>query len=118
MELEKGDKSLSVLMTNMNHTDPHSIKVVEALKNFYESLYPLPSSFELANGTLNPFLHMDELVKEKVEEVEEESGVLVYLVIGILAFSICFVSCKIMLSCTRDQRQSKRDVKYRKMLSA
>jgi len=34
------------LNDNMNHNDPSSADVVKVLRNFYESLYPLPSSFE------------------------------------------------------------------------
>jgi UDP-N-acetylglucosamine-lysosomal-enzyme len=63
------------LNDNMNHSDPNSlqvlfccgsivifVKVVKVLKDFYESLYPLPSSFELPSGTVNEFLHLDEIV--------------------------------------------------------
>eukprot|EP01114_Cavostelium_apophysatum_P003574 TRINITY_DN1353_c0_g2_i5.p1 TRINITY_DN1353_c0_g2~~TRINITY_DN1353_c0_g2_i5.p1 ORF type:complete len:1245 (+),score=388.40 TRINITY_DN1353_c0_g2_i5:191-3925(+) len=106
------------LNDNMNHADPNSADVVRVLGEFYESLYPLPSSFELVNGTVNQFLHLDEIVKEQTEVIAEEGGILVYVVIGILTVSVCFVCWRVLFSCTRDQRMSKRDMKYRKMLNA
>lgn len=49
------------LNDNMNHTDPSVKDVLAVIKDFYDSLYPLPSSFELPPGVENPFLHVDEL---------------------------------------------------------
>lgn len=49
------------LNDNINHTNPHSVEVVETLQEFYQGLFPFPSSFELADGILNPFYYIDEL---------------------------------------------------------
>lgn len=42
------------LNDNMNHTNPESLKVIEVLKSFFESLVPVPSRFELPSGLTNP----------------------------------------------------------------
>ena len=49
------------LNDNMNHSDPRTNDVKHVIHEFYESLYPLPSSFELADGKQNPFLWIDEI---------------------------------------------------------
>jgi len=46
---------------NDNMVDP-SEKLVNALRNFFVSLWPTPSKFELPHGTRNPFLRYDEYV--------------------------------------------------------
>jgi len=61
------------LNDNMNHTDPSSIEVVRVLKNFYDSIYPLPSTFELS-GTFNEHLWMDEIVAKKAAEKAAEQA--------------------------------------------
>jgi hypothetical protein len=38
-------------------------ELVSAFKDFFEALYPLPSQFELNEGTENPTLYTDELIK-------------------------------------------------------
>lgn len=42
------------LNDNMNHSNPESHNVVGVLRDFYESLVPLPSEFELRDGFMNP----------------------------------------------------------------
>jgi UDP-N-acetylglucosamine-lysosomal-enzyme len=58
------------LNDNMNHTDPESLKVVDVLKDFFESLVPVPSRFELPLGILNPTgLYIDDVKELYVEEL-------------------------------------------------
>jgi len=49
------------LNDNMNHSNPKAKEAVRYLHQFYMSLFPLPSSFELPDGTKNRFLHIHEL---------------------------------------------------------
>eukprot|EP01117_Protostelium_nocturnum_P010349 TRINITY_DN3721_c0_g1_i2.p1 TRINITY_DN3721_c0_g1~~TRINITY_DN3721_c0_g1_i2.p1 ORF type:complete len:1019 (-),score=326.23 TRINITY_DN3721_c0_g1_i2:164-3220(-) len=48
------------LNDNLNYSDPRAPEVLKVVKNFYTSLFPHKSSFELADGVENPFLHLDE----------------------------------------------------------
>ncbi len=48
------------LNDNIDHSNPESVNVVRVLHNFYESLYPLPSSFELPENESNPFLYIQD----------------------------------------------------------
>lgn len=66
------------LNDNLNHSDPSARdvskyekssliqKVVRVMKAFYESLYALPSSFELPPGVINEHLWMDEIISRFV----------------------------------------------------
>lgn len=49
------------LNDNMNHSHPDSAKTLQILKDFYESLFPIPSIFELPPGQRNEYLYIDEL---------------------------------------------------------
>lgn len=42
---------------NMNHSSPGSVGAVVAVKGFLNDYFPRPSSFELAPGRENAFLH-------------------------------------------------------------
>jgi hypothetical protein len=48
---------------NMNKTGPNP-KVIDALHEFYTTLFPTPSQFELPAGETNPVLHVDEMLPE------------------------------------------------------
>eukprot|EP01119_Soliformovum_irregulare_P013098 TRINITY_DN3457_c0_g1_i1.p1 TRINITY_DN3457_c0_g1~~TRINITY_DN3457_c0_g1_i1.p1 ORF type:complete len:1204 (-),score=445.63 TRINITY_DN3457_c0_g1_i1:46-3657(-) len=56
------------LNDNMNHSDPHIGQVQKVLRDFYQSLYPLPSSFELPPSKYNKYLHIDELREAEEKE--------------------------------------------------
>lgn len=51
------------LNDNIDHTNPESTHVVRVLHDFYESLYPLPSSFELPENETNTFLYIQDYLK-------------------------------------------------------
>eukprot|EP01103_Thecamoeba_quadrilineata_P014464 TRINITY_DN4324_c0_g1_i3.p1 TRINITY_DN4324_c0_g1~~TRINITY_DN4324_c0_g1_i3.p1 ORF type:complete len:677 (-),score=171.88 TRINITY_DN4324_c0_g1_i3:94-2124(-) len=48
---------------NLNHSDSSSTAVLNVVHNFYESLFPLRSEFELPEGVSNPHLTRDEMLK-------------------------------------------------------
>jgi UDP-N-acetylglucosamine-lysosomal-enzyme len=54
------------LNDNMNHTNPKAKDTVRLLHQFYMSLFPLPSTFELPDGSYNRFLHLNELQEQYV----------------------------------------------------
>lgn len=78
------------LNDNINHTDPHSEEVVNALHEFYTALFPLPSPFELPEGQTNKFLHTDELLATRTEIKRKKTQIyiLVGVVIAILILAI------------------------------
>jgi UDP-N-acetylglucosamine-lysosomal-enzyme len=52
------------LNDNMNHTNPDSQKTVAVLREFYESIFAVPSTFELPADSPNSILYIDELRAE------------------------------------------------------
>lgn len=50
-----------------NHKDAQTVKAV--LRDFYESMFPIPSQFELPREYRNRFLHMHELQEWYVPQV-------------------------------------------------
>eukprot|EP00727_Mastigamoeba_balamuthi_P004638 m51a1_g14172 putative n-acetylglucosamine-1-phosphotransferase subunits alpha beta-like (770) ;mRNA; f:22617-25887 len=49
------------LNDNLNHSDPTTEQTLRVLHDFYTSMFPRRSSFELPVGVRNSFLHVDEL---------------------------------------------------------
>jgi UDP-N-acetylglucosamine-lysosomal-enzyme len=49
------------LNDNLNHSDPTAAESVRLLQEFYRSMFPTRSAFELPDGVTNPFLHIDEI---------------------------------------------------------
>ena len=56
----------------------------KALHDFYESLFPLPSQFELPEGETNPILHFDSLVSG-----EQSPHARHWLFVGLMLFVLC-----------------------------
>jgi UDP-N-acetylglucosamine-lysosomal-enzyme len=50
------------LNDNLNHSNPHAQEVLTVVKDFYESLFPHPSPFELPDNEFNTFLYVDDLL--------------------------------------------------------
>ena len=50
------------LNDDMDHADPASQRVVRIIHDFYAHQYPRPSQFEYRDGTVNPLLHVSEIV--------------------------------------------------------
>jgi hypothetical protein len=78
------------LNDNMNHSNPHSEEVVKVLHDFYESLFPFPSQFELPADQVNRFLYVEELheardrIGKKKRSIYAVLSVLGLLVLGLL----------------------------------
>lgn len=86
------------LNDNMNHSDPHSVEVVKVLKDLYESILPIPSSFELPPNKTNRYLYIDEYLKAK-EEIQVRKRI-IYILLGVVC--VCFLS--IIKSCINTDR--------------
>jgi len=94
------------LNDNMNHTDPNSVKVVKVLHDFYESLFPRPSSFELPPGKLNPFSYIQD-AKETVQEVKTRSHTSYYIIVFI-SMCVLFIiwKCRVSTSFHKSKRRN------------
>jgi len=102
------------LNDNMNHSNPSAKEVVRVLKEFYDALFPLPSSFELPEGVINEYLYLDELVQARTVEVEENLTP-VYLVVVTVVVSVFCIVWKI--SGRRFTRPS-REKRFMKLINA
>ena len=63
--IRKQKQKFVCLNDNLNHTHPETPKIKTMLFDFYSSLFPLPSSFELPPGQYNQHLYIDFYRKEK-----------------------------------------------------
>lgn len=85
-EIRKNKKKFICLNDNIDHEKENSSEVKSVLVDFYESLFPTPSQFELPNNLRNRFLTMDELKAWKSEERQLEflsDGMLVVMVVAV-----------------------------------
>ncbi|KAK5580536.1 hypothetical protein RB653_000556 [Dictyostelium firmibasis] len=91
------------LNDNINHTSPNTTKVVQVLHGFYDSLFPLPSSFELPPGQFNNFQYIDDF-KAEVVEIRVKNYNSYYLMISVsLIFLFILWKCKCSTSLHRSK---------------
>lgn len=50
---------------DIDHSAPESVETLSIIRRFYESMYPLRSTFELPEGRANLHLHMSDLLTEE-----------------------------------------------------
>jgi len=92
------------LNDNINHSDPRAEQVLDIIKQFYDSLFPLKSTFEFPSGVENEFLHLDEFPepyiapkdlasREKTYSVSKHY--VIYFVLSAFVFTSCFVFWRI-----------------------
>lgn len=60
-EIRKQKKKFICLNDNINHSKEGAELAKLILVDFYESLFPIPSQFEIPRQFRNRFLHVDEL---------------------------------------------------------
>ncbi|XP_033989187.1 N-acetylglucosamine-1-phosphotransferase subunits alpha/beta isoform X2 [Trematomus bernacchii] len=60
-DIRKNPRKFICLNDNIDHSHKDASTVKAVLRDFYESMFPLPSQFELPREYRNRFLHMDEL---------------------------------------------------------
>lgn len=65
-DIRKNPRKFVCLNDNIDHTHKDAATVKAVLRDFYESMFPLPSQFELPREYRNRFLHMDELQEWRV----------------------------------------------------
>eukprot|EP00051_Salpingoeca_urceolata_P021146 m.326553 g.326553 ORF g.326553 m.326553 type:complete len:1341 (-) comp19743_c0_seq1:120-4142(-) len=89
--LRKDPKKFICLNDNIDHRKASAADVVRVIQDFYQSLFPLRSQFELGEGYRNRFLHVKDLRewKNKQKRVLEWSRYALALVLTLLAFALC-----------------------------
>ncbi|KAM4746784.1 N-acetylglucosamine-1-phosphotransferase subunits alpha/beta [Rhinophrynus dorsalis] len=60
-DIRKNPRKFICLNDNINHNHKDAQTVKAVLRDFYESMFPIPSQFELPREYRNRFLHMQEL---------------------------------------------------------
>ncbi|XP_068442824.1 N-acetylglucosamine-1-phosphotransferase subunits alpha/beta isoform X2 [Clinocottus analis] len=65
-DIRKNPRKFVCLNDNIDHSHKDAATVKAVLRDFYESMFPLPSQFELPREYRNRFLHMDELQEWRV----------------------------------------------------
>lgn len=79
------------LNDNMNHSDPHSQIVVKTLREFYMSLVPIASEFELSPEEFHPEgLYIDELMAIRYTDYLKTNGLVLILLLLTITI-ICIV---------------------------
>ena len=68
-EVRKDQRKFICLNDNMDHSTDESRTAQMLLRDFYESLFPIPSQFELAPNYRNRFLYTSELKEWYVESL-------------------------------------------------
>ncbi|XP_054655956.1 N-acetylglucosamine-1-phosphotransferase subunits alpha/beta-like isoform X2 [Dunckerocampus dactyliophorus] len=65
-DIRKNPRKFVCLNDNIDHAHKDAATVKAVLRDFYDSVFPLPSQFELPKEYRNRFLHMDELQEWRV----------------------------------------------------
>uniref|UniRef100_A0A8C5DXN8 N-acetylglucosamine-1-phosphotransferase subunits alpha/beta n=1 Tax=Gouania willdenowi TaxID=441366 RepID=A0A8C5DXN8_GOUWI len=65
-DIRKNPRKFICLNDNIDHSHKDATTVKAVLRDFYESMFPLPSQFELPREYRNRFLHMSELHEWRV----------------------------------------------------
>ena len=90
-EIRKNKKKFICLNDNIEHDNVNASVVKGILVDFYESLFPTPSQFELPDNLKNRFLYVDELKLWKNEErrldfISDSILMIVFMVILLFVF--------------------------------
>ncbi|XP_072257234.1 N-acetylglucosamine-1-phosphotransferase subunits alpha/beta isoform X2 [Pyxicephalus adspersus] len=84
-DIRKNPRKFICLNDNINHNHKDAQTVKAVLRDFYESMFPMPSQFELPREYRNRFLHMHEL-----QEWRSYRDKLKFWTHSVLAALICF----------------------------
>ncbi|KAH3745280.1 N-acetylglucosamine-1-phosphotransferase subunits alpha/beta [Pelomyxa schiedti] len=110
---EKSNKFIC-LNDNMNHSHPAAQHTIQVLQNFYQSLFPLPSQYELPPGRRNRFLHMDEL--RRAQKIVAAKNLYIIVASGIFIFVMLSVACCCVCSSTTSPSKRKMAKRMKNLL--
>lgn len=84
-EMTKRPKKFMCLNDNINHSDyDNAVMIKKMMIDFYETLFPKSSQFELPSGELNKFLY----VKDYEQLKQEDRSKKVFLFLSVFALSM------------------------------
>lgn len=91
-EIRKNRKKFICLNDNIKHDTVNASVVKGILVDFYESLFPLPSQFELPDNMRNQFLYVDELNswKNKRKDMDFISNGVIMVMMMVLLVCMCW----------------------------
>lgn len=94
--IRKNKKKFICLNDNIDHEKVNASVVKGILVDFYESVFPTPSQFELPKNSRNQFLYMDELNSWKNEKTRMDfiSDWILMVVLMVIMLYVC--RCPIM----------------------
>eukprot|EP00163_Fabomonas_tropica_P000210 TRINITY_DN10141_c0_g1_i1.p1 TRINITY_DN10141_c0_g1~~TRINITY_DN10141_c0_g1_i1.p1 ORF type:complete len:397 (+),score=82.91 TRINITY_DN10141_c0_g1_i1:926-2116(+) len=96
--IRKNKPKFICLNDNMNATHPNP-KVVQAIQDIYQSLFPLPSEFERKDGQANKWLYMVDYRRDMANMERRKRQTMVAL-ISVIVFALC--AC--LVWCCRSDR--------------
>eukprot|EP00005_Dracoamoeba_jomungandri_P005828 CAMPEP_0174259562 /NCGR_PEP_ID=MMETSP0439-20130205/8370_1 /TAXON_ID=0 /ORGANISM="Stereomyxa ramosa, Strain Chinc5" /LENGTH=818 /DNA_ID=CAMNT_0015343499 /DNA_START=269 /DNA_END=2722 /DNA_ORIENTATION=- len=73
--LRKKPYKFICLNDDIDHTDPKSKKTLKIIRDFYDSMFPLPSSFELPPGQKNAHLYYKDYHESTVSTFRKKFGI-------------------------------------------
>lgn len=103
-DIRRNTRKFICLNDNIDHHHHDAANIKALLQDFYESIFPLPSQFELPVDYRNRYLHVSELAHWKKQRWSMKM-----IAVGILIFvtayaSLCFCSAWLRRSCRRRRR--------------
>lgn len=101
------------LNDNVDHNSPEAVKTLKMLRDFYESLYPNPSSFELPQGVTNAYLHVDEF--KNAEHDTPSNDLFVYLFMICAFTAVLFYLFRCVLASKRKTGHTRKGINYKKI---
>lgn len=110
--VRKNRRKFVCINDDIDHSRDDAMKVRRVLKEFYQSMFPLPSQFELKHNLRNRFLYKDDLDEwtRKSRLVSQESHYLMVLLVVLLLLFLLrrkvFLCCRLVfkLFFSRDRR--------------
>jgi UDP-N-acetylglucosamine-lysosomal-enzyme len=93
------------LNDNINHSSPDAGKVVYVLHDFYMSILPMPSRFELPSNVHNTYAYIDELRSAQMAATRKKQYT---IVVGFLSvFTLLFILWKCYAYASRADRRTR-----------
>jgi len=107
---------------DIDHSDVRSVTTLKVIRKFYQSMHPVPSSFELPDGQRNPYLHYDEYeqyLRERAKmDEDQERGYYgwMLLLFALVCACVCLSKMRGGGKTRREAERSARESRFLKFL--
>ncbi|XP_077355392.1 N-acetylglucosamine-1-phosphotransferase subunits alpha/beta-like isoform X2 [Festucalex cinctus] len=112
-DIHKRPKKFICMNDDIDHTKSNAKEVKKKLTEFYQSMFPQPSQFELHKDMYNKFLHMDEL-REWQAYQNKMSSYRYSAIVVLVIFAFMFFAAK-LVNLTRKLLHKCTEAKYEKL---